>query len=238
MSNLSLLFEDPVGFLRSMLLVLPAILIGLSLHEFAHAWMSDRLGDPTPRAQGRLTISPFAHVDPFGLATLFLFGFGFGKPVMIDPRHYKHRNRGEILVSLAGVTMNFLCAVVFTGIFVLVTGIPFVANTTMLSMAIFYGGLSSSMQIVAQILYNIIIINLNLMIFNLLPLPPLDGYKVVKNILLGKWQGKLINFFWFIERYGFLLIVIVLASGILDSYFAFCIDHLLSLLQTLFGWLA
>ena len=94
------------------------------------------------------------------------------------------------------------------------------------------------MQIVAQILYNIIIINLNLMIFNLLPLPPLDGYKVVKNILLGKWQGKLINFFWFIERYGFLLIVIVLASGILDSYFAFCIDHLLSLLQTLFGWLA
>ena len=72
------------------------------------------------------------------------------------------------------------------------------------------------MQIIAQILYNIIVINLNLMIFNLLPLPPLDGYKVVKNILLGKWQGKLLNFFWFVERFGFILIVMVLASGLLD----------------------
>ena len=96
------------------LLMLPGIIIGLSFHEFAHAWMSDKLGDPTPRRQGRVTINPMAHIDPIGFLALLLVGFGWGKPVQIDPGYYKHRRRDEFLVGIAGVTMNLLIAVIFS----------------------------------------------------------------------------------------------------------------------------
>ena len=96
------------------LLMLPGIIIGLSFHEFAHAWMSDKLGDPTPRRQGRVTINPMAHIDPIGFLALLLVGFGWGKPVQIDPGYYKHRRRDEFLVGIAGVTMNLLLAIAFS----------------------------------------------------------------------------------------------------------------------------
>ena len=89
------------------LLLLPAIIIGLSVHEFAHAFVSDRLGDPLPRAQGRVTLNPLRHIDPIGFVMLLLCGFGWGVPVQIDPRYYKKRRRDEALVAVAGVTMNF-----------------------------------------------------------------------------------------------------------------------------------
>ena len=85
------LISDPRTFLYTMLLALPGIIIGLSLHEFAHAYVSYKLGDPTPMAQGRVTISPFAHIDPIGLLLLMLFGFGYGKPVQINPDVYKRQ---------------------------------------------------------------------------------------------------------------------------------------------------
>ena len=85
------------------ILMLPGIIIGLSFHEFAHAWVSDKLGDPTPRRQGRVTINPLAHIDWMGFLALLLVGFGWGKPVQIDPGYYKHRRRDEFLVGIAGV---------------------------------------------------------------------------------------------------------------------------------------
>ena len=96
------------------LLTLPGIILGLSFHEFAHAWMSNKLGDPTPKRQGRLTINPLAHIDWIGFLCLLLVGFGWGKPVEIDPRYYKHRRRDEFLVAIAGVTMNLILAIVFS----------------------------------------------------------------------------------------------------------------------------
>ena len=95
-----------ISYILGRLIILPGIIIGLSFHEFAHAKASDLLGDPTPRLQGRTSLNPVAHIDPVGFLLLLLIGFGWGRPVQIDPRSYRHRRRDELSVSLAGVTMN------------------------------------------------------------------------------------------------------------------------------------
>lgn len=152
------------------ILMLPGIIIGLSFHEFAHAWVSDRLGDPTPRRQGRVTINPLAHIDWIGFLALVLVGFGWGKPVQIDPGYYKHRRRDEFLVGIAGVTMNLLIAVLFA--------IParFIVKS-------FSGAAVSDLvyNIYLMIFY-IVSVNIVLMIFNLIPCPPLDGWGLITQI--------------------------------------------------------
>lgn len=190
------LISDPGTFLYTMLLALPGIIIGLSLHEFAHAYVSYKLGDPTPMAQGRVTISPFAHIDPIGLLLLMLFGFGYGKPVQINPNNYKNPRRDEIFVALAGVITNFFVAVLFAFVYFLL------ARFNVISL---YSTMST-------ILINIIFINVNLMVFNLLPIPPLDGYKVVRNLLLGHVDvGKLWRVEAFFNRYGYLILFAILS---------------------------
>ena len=92
-------------------MMLPGIIIGLAFHEFAHAAVAFKLGDPTPKMQGRVTINPLAHIDPVGLAALLFAGFGWGVPVQINPSNFKKRRRDELLVSLAGVTMNLVIAI-------------------------------------------------------------------------------------------------------------------------------
>ena len=106
--------SDPKTYFYDMLVSLPGIIIGLSFHEFGHAFVSSKLGDPTPRMQGRVTLNPLAHIDPFGFLALVFCGFGWGIPVQIDPRYYKHPRRDELLVSVAGVTMNLLLAIAFS----------------------------------------------------------------------------------------------------------------------------
>ena len=152
------------------ILMLPGIIIGLSFHEFAHAWVSDRLGDPTPRRQGRVTINPLAHIDWIGFLALVLVGFGWGKPVQIDPGYYKHRRRDEFLVGIAGVTMNLLIAVLFS--------IP-----ARLIVKSFSGAAVSDLvyNIYLMIFY-IVSVNIVLMIFNLIPCPPLDGWGLITQI--------------------------------------------------------
>lgn len=152
------------------ILMLPGIIIGLSFHEFAHAWVSDKLGDPTPRRQGRVTINPLAHIDWIGFLALLLVGFGWGKPVQIDPGYYKNRRRDEFFVGIAGVAMNLLIAVLFS--------IParFIVRT-------FSGGAVSDLvyNIYLMIFY-IVSVNIVLMIFNLIPCPPLDGWGLITQI--------------------------------------------------------
>ena len=106
-------FSDPMQWLMDKLLVLPAIIIGLSFHEYAHAKVAYKLGDPTPKMQGRVSINPMAHIDWIGFAALMFAGFGWGRPVEINPANFKHRRRDELLVSLAGVVMNLIIAVIF-----------------------------------------------------------------------------------------------------------------------------
>ena len=165
------------------LLMLPGIIIALSFHEFAHAWVSDRLGDPTPRRQGRVTINPLAHIDWIGFLALLIVGFGWGKPVQIDPSYYKNRRRDEFLVSIAGVTMNLILAVVFS--------IP--ARLIVRS----YSGTVSSELIynIYLIIFYTVSINIVLMIFNLIPCPPLDGWNIITQIF------KLDRYSWWYTVY-------------------------------------
>ena len=182
------------------LLTLPGIILGLSLHEFAHAWMSDRLGDPTPRRQGRLTINPIAHIDPLGFIALLLVGFGWGRPVMIDAGYYKNRRRDEFLVAIAGVTMNLIIAVILS----------LIAKGVVLK--IVYSSGSALAENVFYIFYYAIMINLGLMVFNLIPCPPLDGWNIVTQIFgLEKYS------WWYkVYQYGQWILLILIISNITD----------------------
>ena len=149
----------------------PAIIIALSLHEFGHAAMATKMGDPTPRLQGRLTINPLAHLDPMG--TLFIlmtliagFGFGWGKPVQTNPAYYTNYRQGRILVAIAGPMMNLMQAMFAVGVgYLLFMG---------------HVGLSAFVHLFLQWF---ILINIVLMLFNLFPVPPLDGGHVAEMLL-------------------------------------------------------
>lgn len=181
------------------LLTLPGIILGLSLHEFAHAWMSDRLGDPTPRRQGRLTVNPLAHIDPLGFVALLLVGFGWGRPVMIDAGYYKKRRRDEFLVAIAGVTMNLIVAVLLS----------FPAKALM---NMYYSSGSALVENIFYIVYYAVSINVCLMVFNLIPCPPLDGWNIVTQIFrLDRYR------WWYkVYQYGQWILIILIISNITD----------------------
>jgi Zn-dependent protease len=149
---------------------IPALIIGITIHEFAHAKAADMLGDPTPRMQGRVSLNPLRHFDPIGLIALIIIHFGWGKPVMISPENFKNVRLGSFIVSIAGVVTNFIAAVLFSGI------LAFLWNPAVVWTSHIMKGLT-------VIVYYIVIINLALMIFNLLPVPPLDGFNILTEIL-------------------------------------------------------
>lgn len=184
------------------LLFLPGIIIGITFHEAAHGYVSHWLGDPTPKNQGRLSINPLAHIDPIGFIALLLVGFGWGKPVMIDPRYYKNPKRDELLVSLAGVTTNLIIAIIFAVIQILLidTGAAY--------------SMGSSWNVVNLIIQYIVFVNLVLMCFNLLPIPPLDGFSVITQLFdLRKYD-------WYYKLYsnGFFILMALVFIGALDGF--------------------
>ncbi len=187
-----------MSWLMETLLTLPAILIGLSFHEFAHAKVAQLCGDPTPGSYGRLSLSPAAHIDPMGFVALLFLGFGWGMPVPINSSYFKKRRSGEILVGLAGVAMNLAVAVV-TGLVMklLLTLAPAFCTTSL-------GG------ILLYIFVKISWVNLVLMGFNLIPVPPLDGFNVLANLL--KFRNKQI--YYDIYNKGMLLLVILVVFNI------------------------
>jgi len=159
------------------------VLLSISIHEFSHALVADRLGDPTPRLAGRLTLNPIAHIDPLGLLALLLVRIGWAKPVPINPYNFKNPNQGMMLTGLAGPASNLFLAWVLA---IVLKNVPI--RTDIWIMALQMG----------------ISINLALMIFNLLPVPPLDGSRIYTQYLPAEWQYNL-------EKYGiFILIGIIL----------------------------
>ena len=178
-------FADPMDWLMSELMMLPGIIIGLAFHEFAHAKVAYKLGDPTPKMQGRVTINPLAHIDPVGLAALLFVGFGWGVPVQINPSNFRHRRRDELMVALAGVTMNLIIAIVFA---IIAKVLYMTAGAVFLS-----SGVGSILWF--MIMY-VIQINLVLMIFNLIPCPPLDGFSIISEI----FNIKHTEFYWTLYR--------------------------------------
>lgn len=171
----------------------PALLIALTFHEFAHACVSDSLGDPTPSMQGRLTLNPLAHLDILGTIMLVLVGFGWAKPVEIDPRYYKNYRTGTLKVSLAGPAANLLLC------FIAVT---FMAVRSHLGMSSVW---------VNQFLYWTMLYNVWFAFFNLLPIPPLDGSRILSTFMDYETAYK---FETFIGRYGFFILIAIVYSGL------------------------
>ena len=152
-----------VEYLKDMLYMVPAILLAITCHEFAHGFVSYKLGDPTPKRQGRLSLNPFAHLDLMGTLCLLLFGMGWAKPVQINPASYKNRRVGTVLVSLAEPLMNYVLA--FLGMLL------FVAASMAGHEGIWFSYLAA--------------INIGLGTFNLIPIPPLDGSHVLEELVPG-----------------------------------------------------
>ncbi len=169
----ALLNGGMMDWLYQTVCMLPGIIIGFSLHEFAHAWVADRCGDGTPRAMGRLTVDPRAHMDLLGLASLVFIHFGWGKPVEVNPYNFKNRRRDGVFVAIAGVTMNFIIATALGLLFQISIRTNFTANFLVLNPA---------GNIILDIWLNMVLINYGLMLFNLLPVPPLDGFNIISDL--------------------------------------------------------
>ncbi len=163
------------------LLYIVAILSAISIHEFAHAWTADHLGDPTPRLQKRLTLNPLSHLELYGLLFLVIAGFGWGKPVVYDPYNLKNPRRDGAIISLAGPISNILLATLFSVVHLLIPSFSF--------MSLIF-----------------IRVNVSLAIFNLLPIHPLDGFGIVEGIIskknLKSWQK--------LKKYGMIFLIFLL----------------------------
>lgn len=154
----------------SLLLTLPAVIVAITFHEYAHAWAADKLGDDTPRIQGRLNLNPINHIDPIGFVLLIFAGFGWGKPVQINPRNFNRNvstDKGEAIVSLAGPIINFIIAIL--------SGVILGALYMFSSASIMTSTIG---KVIYLLLQELVIMNIGLGIFNLIPLPPLDGSKI------------------------------------------------------------
>ena len=184
------------GFdLQEMLLGIPGLVIAMTFHEYAHARAAVSLGDFTPRLMGRLTLNPTAHIDPIGLLMLFLVRFGWAKPVMINPSNFRQPKRDDILVSLSGPMMNLFLGFVAFYVMLLI-------NAHRLDVS----------QITYTIIKMIFVYNVNFAIFNMLPIPPLDGSHILRNLL----PPDLAYRYQSIERYSILIMIVFIATPILS----------------------
>ena len=212
-------YSSPLDWVMDKIMILPAILIGLSIHEWGHAFVAYKLGDNTPKYQGRVTLNPMSHVDPMGFICLFFIGFGWGVPVEINPRNFKNPRRDELLVSVAGVVMNFIVAAVFMGLLRLLFA---VAPEMML-----YGTMG---EVLVDLMLNIVFINLVLMVFNLLPIPPLDGFNIVTELF------RLRRYEWWYKLYqnGFLILIIAILFNVTDKVLTPAITAIYTMLYGIF----
>ncbi|MCR1898043.1 site-2 protease family protein [Irregularibacter muris] len=178
--------------LMDLLYTLPPLIIALTFHEFSHAFVAYKLGDITAKSQGRLTINPIKHIDPIGFFMFVFFKFGWAKPVPYNPMYFKDRKRGTFLVALAGPMSNLLLAFL-----------------SIICMFI----IQPRSVIGHNLLQSFFIYNLILAVFNLIPIPPLDGSKIFASIL----PNKIERYFWEYERYGYPILLILIATNLLDK---------------------
>jgi Zn-dependent protease len=199
--------------IQSIILSAPAILFALTIHEFSHGYVAWRLGDPTAKMMGRLTLNPLKHLDPIGTIALFLFRFGWAKPVPIDPRNFRHPTRDMAISGLAGPAANLLTAAV-SGLILRV-------------LFLFHIG-----GFVAAVATYFVLFNLILCFFNLIPIPPLDGSRLLYHLLppnLAAGYARL-------ERYGFIILIAIILAGNLTgvSLLSLYITPLLRIFSLLF----
>lgn len=185
------LFNNPLTFLFWLI----ALVVAITIHEFAHAYSADRLGDPTPRLQGRLTLNPMAHLDPMGTLMMLLIRFGWGKPVQFDAFNLRNPRRDSAIISLAGPASNFLLAIICAVLLhlLLATRLTLLSSTFM----------GAFVYILSALLQPIIILNVALGVFNLIPIHPLDGFKIVEGLLSDEYARQWKE----LESYGMIFLL-------------------------------
>ncbi len=189
---------DLTNALLYILSTLVVVFLTLPIHEFAHGFAAVKLGDSTPKWQGRLTLNPFAHIDYIGSLAILLFGFGWAKPVGVNPRNFRNPKIGMAVVALAGPLSNIimsLIALILTNVFAILT----------LKTAEFFFYLAYIFQYIAEI-------NASLAVFNLIPVPPLDGSRILFAVLPDKYYFQIMRY----ERYIYIILMMALFAGALD----------------------
>ncbi|MBP7164135.1 MAG: site-2 protease family protein [Firmicutes bacterium] len=176
-------------------MTLPILLLALSVHEYAHAWAAVKLGDRTPKWEGRLTLNPLAHLDPVGLLALVLTRrFGWAKPVRVNPMNLANREAGMVMVSLAGPGANVVLAILLSAIIKLIYGA--------------YGFRQEAIAFLVMALDQGVWINLGLAVFNLIPIPPLDGSKILAAVL----SGDAARIYYRLEQYSYIILLVFIMT--------------------------
>ena len=223
----SLLSGDIKTFVISIMLSLPIILLSLSVHETAHGYVAYKLGDPTAHSLGRLSLNPLKHLDPIGFICMLLFGFGWAKPVPINTRYFKKPKRDMAISGAAGPISNILLAIIFAILWglelkligALTSGATELTNNTI--MALYW---------TQQFLTIGIRINVTLAVFNLLPVPPLDGSRIFFAFIPSKLYWKIMQY----ERYIYIAVIFALFFGLLDKPIAIMSNFIINLLVKIF----
>lgn len=206
---INLLFENPVLFFVSV----ASLIIAITVHEFSHAIAADRLGDPTPRLQGRISLNPVRHLDLYGSLFILFIGFGWGKPVEYDPFNLRDVRRDSAIIGFAGPLSNIILAV-------LASLIGWLFNTTL--------GLPS---VVTQIIFLFIYMNVGLAVFNMIPVAPLDGFKIVGGLLPADKAPE-----WYaLERYGLIFMMLLIVPLGSTSMVGFIIRPITNLITNFLG---
>ncbi len=205
--------------LIDILIRVPAVIVAITFHEVAHGWMANKCGDPTARMVGRLTLNPVKHFDLFGTLCMLFLGFGWAKPVPFNPANFKNIKSGTILVALAGPGMNLILAV-----------IAFILYIALHVGMLLAGVQSQLLDILLLMIAAVYMLNLGFMVFNLLPIPPLDGSKVLFSLLPRKAYRFVLSY----EQYGMIILLILVATGALSYPMSYILDSL----NNGFGWAA
>ncbi len=181
------LFQNPIVFV----FYIVNLIVAVTIHEFAHAWAADKLGDPTPRLQGRLTLNPLSHLDPVGSILILLAGIGWGKPVVFDPYNLRNPRKDAAIISFAGPCTNFILAMVLSILLKLFTQFHILNESTIGSGSIYL------------FIFSAVLLNVTLGLFNLIPIHPLDGFKIVGGLLSRERAQE-----WYqLERYGLIFLL-------------------------------
>lgn len=187
------------------IVMIPPLLLALTLHEFAHGWVAWRLGDPTAKNMGRLTLNPISHLDPVGTIAFIILRFGWAKPVPVNPSYFKNPLKDMLWVAAAGPATNMLLAVVSALLYKTLIQVISGMQATELLLAI--------IPPVLGMLYASVWINLVLCVFNLLPVPPLDGSRILTGILPPAMARSYLR----VERYGFIVLLVLMLTGVIGG---------------------
>lgn len=204
--------ENPI---LEILIKIPGIIVGLTFHEFVHGLIAYMFGDLTPKREGRLTLNPISHIDPIGLILLFFMNFGWARPIHTNPSNFKNKKRTMILVALGGPIANLLVAIIFTII---------------LKLMLYY---NLRYDLAFQIVQYGIYINIILGIFNLIPIPPLDGSKIFFNLIPPRTYFKIIQYEYILQ----IALIILLFMNIIPRFLNPIVMIIYNLLLSLFGLL-